>query len=122
MDREKKIEEMARLIKLPIENWLEDTGVIPQATTYYAELMACINDSAEVLFNENYRKINENEIIIDRSEHLKLCKECDSKIQEVINELELKLCKYHEFNHNLIVENQTLKDKLELKGKETAED
>ena len=69
MDKKKKIEEMARLIKLPIENWLEDTGVIPQATTYYAELLSCINDSAEVLFNENYRKINENDIVLSRSEH-----------------------------------------------------
>lgn len=72
MEKEKQIEEMTRLIKLPIENWLEDTGVIPQATTYYAELISCINDSAEVLFNENYRKINENEVVISKEVYEKL--------------------------------------------------
>jgi hypothetical protein len=68
MDK-KQIEELARLIKLPIESWLEDTGAIPYATTYYAELMSRINDSAEVVFNENYRKITENEVVISKAEY-----------------------------------------------------
>ena len=68
LPQEKQIEEMSRLIKLPIENWLEDTDAIPQATTYYAELMGCINDSAEVLFNENYRKIDKDSVVLSKSE------------------------------------------------------
>lgn len=62
------IEEMRRLIKLPIENWLEDTGAIPQATTYYAELIGCINDSAEVLFNEDYRKLPKDSVVLTKEE------------------------------------------------------
>ena len=71
---ENEIKDMAELIKLPIESWLEDTGAIPQATTYYAELISCINDSAEVLFNESYRKVGEDEVVITKREYEQLKK------------------------------------------------
>ena len=73
MNGKEMIEEMARLIRLPIENWLEDTGAIPQATTYYAELMGSINDSAEVLFNEGYRKIPKDAVVIKEEYYFRLC-------------------------------------------------
>lgn len=87
----KQIEELAMLIKLPIENWLEDTGAIPCATTYYAELMSCINDSAEVVFNENYRKITENEVVISKEEYERLKKAVselvtESRVREIAKE------------------------------------
>ena len=68
MNDKKQIEEMVKLIKLPVENWLDDTGAIPQATTYYAELMGCINDGAEVLFNEGYRKIDKDSVVLSKEE------------------------------------------------------
>lgn len=71
---ENEIKDMAELIKLPIESWLEDTGAIPQATTYYAELISCINDSAEVLFNESYRKVGDDEVVITKREYEQLKK------------------------------------------------
>ena len=41
--------------------------------------------------------------------------------KELYEETKMREQKLNEFNGNLIIENQTLKDKLELKGKETAE-
>lgn len=56
MNKEQQIEEIAKIIKAEYEQWLDTTGVIPKATTYYAECLGCAIDSAEALYNAGYLK------------------------------------------------------------------
>ena len=65
MNREEQIEEMEKIIKAEYEQWLDTTGVIPKATTYYAECLGCAIDSAEELYNAGYRKTFTNEMVSD---------------------------------------------------------
>ena len=57
MNREEQIAEMEKIIKAEYEQWLDTTGVIPKASTYYAECLGCAIDSAETLYNIGYRKV-----------------------------------------------------------------
>lgn len=56
MTRQEQIDEMTKFIQIEYEQWLDTTGVIPKATTYYAECLGCAIDSAEALYNAGYRK------------------------------------------------------------------
>lgn len=42
-------DKLIELIEKPIKVWLEQTGSISKGTTYYAELMGCVQDSADEL-------------------------------------------------------------------------
>lgn len=80
------IREMAYLIKLPIENWLEDTEAISPATTYYAELLSCINDSAEELYNAGYRKVPEGGCVLSKEENENWVKWLEQNVKQARKE------------------------------------
>ena len=64
--RKDQIDEMTKLIQAEYEQWLDTTGVIPKATTYYAECLGCAIDSAETLYNAGYGKVDEYKAEIER--------------------------------------------------------
>lgn len=64
--RKEQIDEMANIIKAEYEQWLDTTGVIPKASTYYAECMGCAIDSAETLYNAGYGDVSEYKAKIER--------------------------------------------------------
>jgi phytoene/squalene synthetase len=61
MDKQKQIEEMAKVIKADYKDkeWIDVTCCIPQVTSYYAECLGGAIDCAEALYNAGYRKIPE---------------------------------------------------------------
>ena len=66
MDKQKQIEEMAKIIRADYKEWLDVTGCIPQGTSYYAECLGGAIDCAELLYNAGYRKIPENAVVIPK--------------------------------------------------------
>ena len=78
MDKEKQIEEMAKIIRADYKEWLDVTGCIPQGTSYYAECLGGAIDCAELLYNAGYRKIPENAVVLTGEEYEKLNNAVDS--------------------------------------------
>ena len=70
MDKEKQIEEMARIFG--------SCKIFPNCITCdrHCGIRGCYNrDRAKVLYEHGYRKINENEVVISKEEKQKLLKE-----------------------------------------------
>lgn len=70
--------------------------------------------SAENLYKAGYRKIPENAVVLTREEYEKIF-----FYKELYDETKMREQKLNEFNGNLIMENQTLKDKLDLVEQDT---
>lgn len=64
-----------------------------------------------------HRKILKGSVVLSKEEYERI-----AFYKELYDETKRREQKLNEFNGNLIIENQTLKDKLELKGKETAKE
>lgn len=100
MDKEKQIEEMARIFG--------SCQIFPDCTTCDEKCgrKGCYNrDRAKVLYNANYRKINENEVVISKEEYERL-------------QVELKSLKYTDMFKEAYI--SQLKDELKQASKETA--
>lgn len=68
MTKQEQIDEMTKFIQIEYEQWLDTTGVIPKATTYYAECLGCAIDSAEALYNAGYRKVPDGAVVLTPEE------------------------------------------------------
>lgn len=91
MNREEQIAEMEKIIKAEYEQWLDTTGVIPKASTYYAECLGCAIDSAETLYNvAGYRKIPENAVVLTKEEYIDLSR---NYVTEQIEQVRKKTAK-----------------------------
>lgn len=71
MEKQKQIEEMAKIIRADYKEWLDVTGCIPQGTSYYAECLGGAIDCAELLYNAGYRKISENAVVLTDEKDIK---------------------------------------------------
>lgn len=60
LETEEEIKSMAEIIKEVLEKWLDETNVIPQGTSYYAECLCCADDAARLLWRRCYRNIDKN--------------------------------------------------------------
>lgn len=91
MTKQEQIEEMEKIIKAEYEQWLDTTGVIPKASTYYAECLGCAIDSAETLYNvAGYRKIPENAVVLTKEEYIDLSR---NYVTEQIEQVRKKTAK-----------------------------
>jgi muramoyltetrapeptide carboxypeptidase LdcA involved in peptidoglycan recycling len=73
MDKQKQIEEMAKVIKADYKDkeWIDVTCCIPQVTSYYAECLGGAIDCAEALYNAGYRKIPEGSVVLTEENEIK---------------------------------------------------
>lgn len=145
MDEKKQIEEMAELIVKSKQcrgdcnkcKYIDDIATVCTSKRVAEEILKRyqpkIPEGAVVLTREEHEELKryKTEWLNNEKMHLQAELE-DTEFElscvnsaykalcEMYDEAKMKERKYNEFNHNLVVENQNLKDKLELKGKETA--
>ena len=113
MTRQEQIDEMTKFIQIEYEQWLDTTGVIPKATTYYAECLGCAIDSAEALYNEGYRKVPFGATVLtpeERDDEMKATNEILAERDDLI----AKVGVLGRENYDLKAENRQLKTECAL--------
>lgn len=113
MTRQEQIDEMTKFIQIEYEQWLDTTGVIPKATTYYAECLGCAIDSAEALYNAGYRKVPFGATVLAPEERNDEIREMH-EILEGRDELIAKVGILGRENYDLKAENRQLKTECAL--------
>lgn len=75
---------LIELIEKPIKEWLDQTSSIPKGTTYYAELMGCVQDSADELIKSRLivdEKVYPPKCIIDEEYTTEfICDKCNTSV------------------------------------------